>query len=144
MHNAGVADAIVLPGEGESPGAEIASQAAHDAATAEGGARVREEIAAEHAEEAQVAAAVALEVAKENAETAQAVIETGERAELAASTAEEHSKLILEALNAQSSAIAALSEQFAQARESQAPAVPEKTSAPERTPGGKKPTWVRR
>jgi hypothetical protein len=144
VHNAGVPDVIVTPDEDESPPAvDLALQGAHDAAVAEGGAQVREELAAESADEAKAAAAVALEVAQQNAETAQQVIEATGTAEAAAEQAQVTLELIHEQQAAMSQAIAALAEELKAGRASQVPAEPKKTGS-ERPPGAGKPRWVRR
>jgi hypothetical protein len=139
-----VPDVIVTPDEDESPPAvDLALQGAHDAAVAEGGAQVREELAAESAGEAKAAAAVALEVAQQNAETAQTVIEATATAEGAAEQAQVTLELIHEQQAAMSQAIAALAEELKAGRQPAVQAEPAKAKT-ERPPGGGQPRWVRR
>ena len=136
----------MLPDEEVPPGAELAADAAHDAAVAEGGAQVRAELAEESAESAAAAAEVALAVAKENAETAAAVIE----AQAVATGAAEESMSLAESIKdmhaTQMAAIAALGEELRAAREASKPQVSESStnSKPDHSPGAAKPRWVRR
>ena len=143
VHNPGVPDVIVTPDADDSPAADLALQGAHDAAVAEGGAQVREELAAESADEAKAAAAVALEIAAENAATAQQVIEATGTAEAAAEQAGVTLELIHEQQAAMSQAISALAAELAEGRKASAPPVETKAKS-ERPPGDGKQRWARR
>ena len=119
-------------------------QGAHDAAVAQGGAEVREELAAESASEAQAAAEVALAIAQENAETAAEVIE----ATTTATGAAEESRQLADMMRAEHEAtramVSALAEEIRGAREASKPAAPDKPVSHERPPGAGKSRWTRK
>lgn len=144
VHNPGVPDVIVTPDDTESPVADLAMQGAHDAAVAEGGAGVRQELAAESASEAQAAADVAMAIAEENAATAAQVIE----AQASTEGAVEESRQLADMMRAEHEAtramVTALAEEIRSAREASKPAAPEKPVSHERPPGQGRPKWTRR
>ena len=143
MHNRGVPDVIVTPDEQDNPAADLALQGAHDAAVAEGGAGVRQELAAESASEAQAAAEVALAIAEENAATAATIVEAQESAGAAAEESRELAGMMRAEHEATRAMVAALAEEIRGAREQARPPAPEKTHS-ERPPGNAKPKWTRR
>jgi hypothetical protein len=139
-----VPDVIVTPDEDENPAAELAMQGAHDAAVAEGGAGVRQELAAESASEAQAAAEVAMAIAEENAATAATIVEAQE----STAGAVEESRQLADMMRAEHEAtramVQALAEEIRSAREAGKPAAPEKPVSHERPPGQGRPKWVRK
>jgi F0F1-type ATP synthase epsilon subunit len=85
---------------------------AHEAAVAEGATQVHQDRARDAAEKAEEAADLALSAAKHNIENAAEVADASEKAQGAAASASISAETVMEALHAQTSAIAALAERL--------------------------------
>jgi hypothetical protein len=113
-------------GEG---GEVIADESARMAAVAEGASSVNAGIAAQAAGEAQEAAEAALSAAQANIESGAVVGEAAGQAREAAAEAASYAEMTLQALNAQTAAITALTEEL---RASRQPAAPPEKRKPKR------------
>jgi hypothetical protein len=134
-----MADTVVIPDAEEDGG--TAAESAREAAVAEGAAQVRLEQAEEAANEAEAAAEVALEAAKANIEAGGAVAEATMAAEGAAQQATVSAEMVHEALQAQTAAIAALTEELKASHKQQMPAEQTKTAPKTDKPPGQQSHW---
>lgn len=136
--------AEVVVSESEAPDTGTAELSAHAAAVAEGATAVQAELAAEAAGEAKAAAEVALGAAAANMEAGLAVEQATVTAEGAAQQATVSAEMVHEALQAQTAAITALTEQMAADRKAAAPPEGKRRAPRDREPGSGGPRLMRR
>jgi hypothetical protein len=135
--------ADVVISEGDSSDLGTAEGSAHAAAVAEGATAVQAEQAQQAAEEAKAAAEMALSAAQANIESGLEVQAASAAAQDSAHVSAALADEIRGALQAQSAAIAALTEQFDKHRKALAPDKPSR-SKPDREPGSGGQRLVRR
>ena len=111
-----MADVVVSEG-GDTEGGGVA-ESAHEAAVAEGASAVLAETAVTASAEAQAAAEIALEAADANISSGQLVEQAVATANESAAVASVSADMVHEALTAQTSAIAALTEELRASRKS--------------------------
>lgn len=139
-----MADTVIVGDEGGDALPTTAEQSAHEAAVAEGATAVQAVSAAESAEEAKAAAEVALSAAEANIASGAMAEEAAAEAAQSAAQAGVSLEMIHEILQAQGTAIEALTAELKASRKEAAPATAAKSPSPDREPGGGGPRWKRR